>query len=255
MAKTLEEKIQAKETEVAKLVKKFDSQSKLVSEEFLALINQYLENGNYKPIREYKERTYPGSYYLKGNDYDLYYTADQLYEARNTLAKHIKQLKAQEDKANTLKSLPESIIKFREDLITRWDRFDEFKKEKIREQYREAEKLVTNGNSKWDEFRQAEREIQNKWGSGWYNFMYLTSEEIHKSNVKDADSLVLNMIDRVIEKTGTITDTQYLNLDRDNSGYTIINGKIIGESGTATITSIGAGGYNIQRYHIRVLVK
>ena len=63
------------------------------------------------------------------------------------------------------------------------------------------------------------------------------------------------MINRVIEKTGKIIDASGLCTDRDNSGYTIINGKIIGETGTARIESIGAGGYNIQRYHIRVLVK
>lgn len=48
-----------------------------------------------------------------------------------------------------------------------------------------------------------------------------------------AEKLVIDMINRTIA----------------------ITGKIVGEKSSVKIESIGAGGYNIQRYHIRVLVK
>ena len=98
-------------------------------------------------------------------------------------------------------------------------------------------------------------EMNNKWGRGWYDFQYLTSVQIHNLNVTAAETLVFNLVNRTVELTGKIIDCSDLYLDRDNNGYSIINGLVIGEEGKARVESIGAGGYNIQRYHIRVLVK
>ena len=241
---TLQEKITNKENQIKKLVAKFDKYSKLVSEEFLSLINQFLRTGDRTNIREYT-KTHSRWNYLEGSDYDLYHTASDLYDARKTLEKYNKQLKAETDKQSTLNELPAVIVEFKNQLITRWDEFDMWKREQIKLEY-------DNRSIDYDTRR---RNLNNKWGRGWYDFMYISDSKIHKNNVRDADNLILNMINRVIEKTGKITDASGLYTDRDNSGYTIINGKIIGETGTAKIESIGAGGYNIMRYHIRVLVK
>ena len=97
--------------------------------------------------------------------------------------------------------------------------------------------------------------MNEKWGRGWYDFMSLTDTQIHKANVNAANSIVENLVNRTHELIGKITDCQYLRLDSDNQGYLIINGIVIGEKGKCRVESIGAGGYNIQRYHIRVLVK
>ena len=237
---TIQEKIQNKENQIGKLVKKFDKYSKLVSEEFLTLINQYLEDGQFAPIKEYRIRTYPNSCMLNGSDYDLYTTASDLYNARNTLEKYNKQLIATEAKNQTLNEMPAVLVEFKNNLIKRWDAYDEWKKQTIRKEYNDSHN---------------HREMREKWGAGWYEFMYISSDDIHKSNVKDAETLVLNLINRTIEITGKITDAKYLRIDSDNNGYSIINGTVVGEKGKASVTSIGAGGYNIQRYHIRVLVK
>jgi len=235
----LQERITNKENQIKKLVLKYDKYSKLVSEEFLTLCNQFLRTGDRTQIREYTARVNPRFKWLDGPDEDLYRTASDLYDARNTLDRYLKQLKAEEDKQATLSELPEVIIEFKENLITRWDRYDLWKQNEIKK----------------DRAILTPKEMREKWGHHYFDFIYYTSEEIHKSNVKDAEELVLNLINRTIEITGQITDCSYLYLDQDNSGYTIINGLVIGKNGKARVESIGAGGYNIQRYHIRVLVK
>lgn len=243
---TIQEKIQNKENQIGKLVTKFDKYSKLVSEEFLALINQYLRTGDYAPIKEYRTRKYPNSWYLEGNDYDLYATANDLYNARNTLNKYNKQLLAETAKNQTLSEMPEVLVQFKNDLIKKWDEYDQWKKNAIREDMKKEREM---------EYKDYKTMMWEKWGRNYRDAAYISSEDIHKQNTKDAETLVLNLINRTVEITGKITDCKALRTDYDNRGYSIINGLVIGENGKARIESIGAGGYNIQRYHIRVLVK
>lgn len=240
MVTTLNEKIIKKQQKIAKLKK---SLLKLLSEcskeEYEAIV-YYIETGDrslYKTYLKNHNLSYGGDAWSKANEY---------YDSLNTLDKYQKQLKAEEDKQNTLSELPEVIINFRDNLITRWDEFDTYKRDTIKAEYKQLSNL---------NYRERYRTLSEKWGRGYYEFMGLSDSDIHKSNVKDAENLILNMVNRVIEKTGKITNASGLYIDRDNSGYTIINGIIIGENGCCRIESIGAGGYNIQRYHIRVLVK
>lgn len=58
-------------------------------------------------------------------------------------------------------------------------------------------------------------------------------------------------INRVKEITGTIKDATGLSI----GGNGEINGIVIGEKGKAKVNTISAGGYNIQCWHFRVLVK
>lgn len=62
------------------------------------------------------------------------------------------------------------------------------------------------------------------------------------------DKLV-ELMQRVGKVTGRILDAN-LHIEKGD-----LNGTIYGEDGDAQVTTIGAGGYNIQRYHFRVLVK
>ena len=63
---------------------------------------------------------------------------------------------------------------------------------------------------------------------------------------------VLDLIRRVTKVVGTITDASNLSIG-NQSGE--LNGIVVGENGKAHVQTIGAGGYNIQRFHYRVLVK
>ena len=74
---------------------------------------------------------------------------------------------------------------------------------------------------------------------------------LYKRVQKETKRKRLNLIAKVTKKVGTITNLQYITLDNNGN----INGLITGEKGTCTLETIGAGGYNIQRYHYRVLIK
>ncbi len=241
METNLIEKINKKQTQIEKLERLYAKYADDAEEK--AIIDRFLETGDRTEYRAWlraHNRSYGGDAWSKAND---------LYDARNTLAKYQKQLAVETAKNATLNNLPETLKIFRDQLIKRWDEYDEWKKATIKEQYKSEPAWNDREN-----YRRWHYEMRETWGVNWYEFMYLTSEQIHKSNVKDAENLILNLVNRVTERVGTITDTDCLRLDRDNSGYSIINGRIIGTDGECRIESIGAGGYNIQRYHIRVLV-
>ena len=241
----LQERITKKQQQIEKLTAKFNKYAELVSNEFLAIINQYVEDGDFAPVKEYRIRTYPNNYFLQGSDYDLYSTANDLYTARQTLTKYQKQLEVEIAKNATLNELPQVLVEFKNYCIEKWDKYDEWKKNAIREDMKKEREM---------EYKDYRTMMWEKWGRNYRDAAYISSEDIHKSNVKDAENLILNLIDRVTERVGQITDCGYLYLDNDNNGYTIINGRIIGTKGECRVESIGAGGYNIQRYHIRVLV-
>lgn len=83
------------------------------------------------------------------------------------------------------------------------------------------------------------------------DFENLTDEQIEKIVEEEKIFKGVDISRRVFRKCGKITDASYLTFG-NNGG---INGRIIGEKGAADVTTIMAGGYNIQCLHFRVLVK
>lgn len=61
---------------------------------------------------------------------------------------------------------------------------------------------------------------------------------------------MIDLINRINDVVGTITDASHLDIGLKGD----INGYIIGTKGRAKVQTIGAGGYNIQRYHYRTLI-
>lgn len=230
----LQERIQNKIKQIEKMEKNLVKY--IVSDEFTAMCDRYFETNDFSELRQYKK------------DHNMWYLPDyyskrcELEDAKKTLARYYKQQEIEE--------LSEVVVEFQKDLIRRWDAYDLWKQQEIRKE-RELILKLTNEEEK----RKARENLIRRWGRGYYDFIHLSEKEIHDVNVKNAENLVLDMIERTIAYTGKITNCDWLELNRDNTGYTIINGIVIGEKGKAKIESIGAGGYNIQRYHIRVLVK
>ena len=240
----LQERITKKVAQIEKLERSYEKYASEDLEE-KSIIDRFLETGDaneYKAYLRAHNRSWGG---------DAWSKAHELYDARNTLAKYQTMLKAESDRNATIAAIPETIKKFGENLENKWNEYDIWKKQTIREELKSEPEYRNR-----DAYKEFQRNMTEKWGRGWYEFAYYTTEEqIKKDNHKAVEQLILNLINRTVELVGTITDSKYLRLDRDNNGYAIINGIVIGTDGTVRIESIGAGGYNIQRYHIRVLVK
>ena len=135
------------------------------------------------------------------------------------------------------KEIPESMKTMEAELIVEWDRYDKEKREYYRMQYKELgfEKFIKK-------YTYAAYQSKNK-----------TDDEIHQTNVKNARAEVLDLYNRVKEITGEITDWSHIRLSNGNS-FPVLNGWVKGKEGSANVESILAGGYNIQRLHIRTLV-
>lgn len=73
--------------------------------------------------------------------------------------------------------------------------------------------------------------------------------------VKDLEQEKLRKYDDIIERTndivGKITDASELRVSPKGN----LDGFISGEKGKAKVQTIGAGGYNIQCFHFRTLIK
>ena len=171
---------------------------------------------------------------------DIKRLADEIEETKTSLEKYEKQLAGELEKENIiLKEIPEGMRRMQSELVETWDAWDIQYREKIKADRRSME------YRDWcDKYNASDR----------YDFMYKTDEQIHNSNVQDAKMLILNLYYRVKDITGEITDWSGIRATIGTQGFTVLNGYVIGKEGRAEVESIYAGGYNIQRLHVRVLV-
>ena len=156
-----------------------------------------------------------------------------------TLEGYQKQLDGLMERVSVLiNDLPEVLKDLQDELVERWDRWDTERRDRIRADYH---------SMGWKEFSRhythADAEFKGK-----------SDEQIHESNLQAAENLIIDLIYRVRKITGEITDWSNIRAAAGTGGFTVLNGLVIGKEGRASIESITAGGYNIQRLHIRVLV-
>ena len=123
------------------------------------------------------------------------------------------------------------------ELADEWTRFDIKHREKIKKDSREMSYSDFSKKYSW-----YEREI-----------MYKTDDQIRKGNEQDAKIMILNLYHRVRSITGEVTDWSNIYCEQGNMGA-VLTGMVYGKEGTAEVETILAGGYNIQRLHIRTLV-
>lgn len=133
-----------------------------------------------------------------------------------------------------LTEVPECMKVMMQELITQWDVYDMGRRAQLKESYR--------NKKSYDDWMKHHSYAD-------YQFMYMTDEQIHNENVRDAEASVMDLYNRVNAITGEVTDWEYLHW-----GGKAINGEVHGKLGSVRVESILAGGYNIQRLHIRVLV-
>ena len=105
--------------------------------------------------------------------------------------------------------------------------------------------------------REERRAFHEKWGfleyyvEGRGKSMKLRLDKIDKDLTEEANRKYDFIIERTNEIVGQITDASALRIGDKGD----LNGFIKGTRGTAKVETIGAGGYNIQRFHFRTLIK
>lgn len=164
----------------------------------------------------------------------------EIDEIKVSLQKYEQQLTGEIEKESILlKDIPESMKLLQVNLTERWDAWDIKRRNQI----------------KADHASLGYKEFQKKYKHVDWQCMYKTDEQIHSSNIQDAKMLILDLHYRVKNITGEITDWSGVKAAQGACGMTVLNGYVIGKEGRCEVESILAGGYNIQRLHIRVLVK
>lgn len=128
--------------------------------------------------------------------------------------------------------LPEPIKQMIEELTETWTQYD----------IKRRDKYIS------DRRTMGYREFNAKYRTK-YPCYTMTDEEIRVYNAESAKDFAVDLMRRVKDAVGTVT-----NYDRIYFNGNALNGRVEGTDGEATVETIIAGGYNIQRAHYRVLV-
>lgn len=172
--------------------------------------------------------------------HDLNRLESEIKETEKTLENYRRQLSGEIARQDALiKEVPDVLKDFQKSLVEGWDEYDKNHKNFLWAQYNSL------GYS----------EFIRQYHFAGYQELYRTEEQAHKGNVRDAETIILNLLNRVKDITGDVTSWEGLHIAPDNNGYMVVNGVVFGKMGRCEVESIGAGGYNIQRFHIRVLTK
>ena len=164
---------------------------------------------------------------------------EALPELQEKLQKYEADLKTVIAEDNWIGEIPEILLNYEGILIEAFDQDDARRQQVLKSKYDEL------GYSKF--FRQ--------YSGSDYDLIHMTAKEIHKANTRTAKALVRNLWTRVKDICTDVTSVN-LHLQNGNEWEGIcINGRVEGSTGTATVRSILAGGYNIQKLHIRTLVQ
>lgn len=175
---------------------------------------------------------------IEGLTDDINRLHKEIEEIQQTLEGYKGQLAGAKAKVEIMQELPETLKLMQNELVTRWDEYDKKHRDFLKKQYSEL----------------GYTEFVKKYHYSAYDEKSKTDEKIHEDNMKDAEYLILSLVNRVRRIVGDITDWSNVRATAGTHGFTVLNGYVVGTQGRCVVESIGAGGYNIQRYHIRVLV-
>lgn len=166
---------------------------------------------------------------------DIKGAEDKLKEAQEIANNWKDKLDKQIQKELILaKEVPEAFKQAREALVESWVAQDIREREVMLQKKRELE---------YKEFRKLYRYTEEE-------SLKHTDEEFRKIEEREADAWLLNLYNRVKEIVGEVTDASGIRW-----GGKCLDGFVVGTKGRAEVFTIDAGGYNIQRWHLRTLVK
>ena len=176
------------------------------------------------------------------------------------------RLELQKAKDNEFETIPQVVKDFVHNWRIKTEAWIKDNLAKYQQQRRDAYKLYEQACDYSNDLTYEQRkELKNKYNELYHEIRENTEpliidianrsnqeEFITKLLDEEEKGKVFDLIRRVTKVTGTITDASALRIG-EQSGE--LNGLVIGEEGKALVETIGAGGYNIQRFHYRVLVK
>lgn len=253
---TLKERIEKAELKVSKKQNTITKKQKSIEKKSNYLMTKY--GVDHKTFNKYDRE---GHGWTREEDNDVYWTmcdidtleddikrlTKEIPEIQKTIEKYKGQLAGEIEKESIfIKEVPEQMKKLEEQLVAEWDKWDIRRRDRLQKVYREVGYEAffkgTPEKNHWDTHTYAD-----------YQFKNLTNEEIHESNVKFARQEVLDLYIRVKDITGEVTDWSAVGLEQGNE-LPVLTGMVVGKEGKAYVETILAGGYNIQRLHIRTLV-
>ena len=208
-------------------------------------------------------------------NYELKYSYGYAKEAVRDSERKIKELTQVRDNWKTKLELQkakdtefENIPQVVKDFVHNW-RLKAFKitMEQVAEyetRYREIKKLYDD-SFKYGYGSQEYKELMDKYKKSYQLLINTYSQlvrmiafkrnkeqELNDLLDKEEKAKIFDLIRRVTKVVGTITDASGLSIGYQNGE---LNGIVIGTDGKAEVETIGAGGWNIQIFHYRVLVK
>lgn len=177
--------------------------------------------------------------------FDIHWLKDDIRRLENevkhtceTISKYEAQLSGEIEKESLfVREMPKEFTALKEELTERWDEHDKSRREWANKVYEEL----------------GYKEFCRKYTMADYKIRTMTDEEIHKDNEKQAKAFIIDMYNRIRDITGEVTEWNGIRLEQGNA-FPVLTGLVIGKNGRARIETVLAGGYNIQRLHIRTLV-
>ena len=167
-------------------------------------------------------------------EWDLRRANEKLRDLKKMLEKTTAQLETKKEIESTLKGMPEVFKTLQKELVDRWTEYDLKERTKM---------LKAKSELSYDAFRKIYNYMQEQ------DLLY-TEEQFNKKNARDAELYIMDLYNRINHITGKVTEWSGIRF----SGKAL-DGIVKGEKGIAIVQTIEAGGYNIQRWHLRVLVK
>lgn len=210
----------------------------------------------------------PNPYYY--SERDLKWCLKDLEDAQQGLAKYQDDLQKEIEKSNSrdvevilqfLEMWKGLVKNFYQESLPKWiEARDAYwtANHDYCEEFNRGEWRRTGDKTKLDELKKVEKSAKAKFQSFGFLDPYIIGhsevsldlDKIQKDLDREANCKYDFIIERTNKIVGQITDASHLGISPKGD----LNGVIHGTRGTATVQTIGAGGYNIQCYHFRTLI-
>lgn len=170
---------------------------------------------------------------------DIKGATDKLAEAEEIAANWRAKLEKQVDLETKIAfEMPEVFRQLKDELAKSWTEYDLERKAMMLA----FKKRYTDGEMTYKEWRKHYKYSEEL-------SLSRSEAEFYKENEREAEIFIIDLYNRVKAITGEVTDWGNIHY-----GGKALNGWVEGKNGKAKVESILAGGYNIQRLHVRVLV-